>query len=218
MATNLATRSLIFNVNGADPVFDKLLHQVANMMLAAVAGIAVGNDHRRAELDGRGLFPLRRGRSHPIGPLHFVLVHQGPHPRGSFLGNPIQRVVRQVGARIFRVGTSGRSGPSAEIKNLDALHHRAHRSGRRERPIGNFLFFRFEQLLQVVVHLIGRMPRDSVVLAGAAAERDYLVGGVKPSDLSESWALNPKLGVAQFPYPFDRFGIAPSIRPGNLIH
>jgi hypothetical protein len=41
---------------------------------------------------------------------------------------------------------------------------------------------------------------------------------VKPSDLSESLALKPNLGVAQFPYPFDRFGISPSIRPDNLIH
>ena len=130
MATNLATRSLVFNVYGTDLVFDKLLDQVANMMLASMSGVAVGNDHRRIELDSRGLFSLRRSHSHPIGPLHFVLVHQGAHPRGSFLGNPIERVVRQVGARIFRVGTAGRRGPSAEIENLDTLHHRAHRSGR----------------------------------------------------------------------------------------
>src|SRR5688572_4531238 len=59
MTTNLATRSLIFNVNGADLVLDKLLDQVANMMLASVSGIAVGNDHRRIELDSRGFFSLR---------------------------------------------------------------------------------------------------------------------------------------------------------------
>src|SRR5918999_3511213 len=72
MTTNLATRSLIFDVNGADLVFDKLLDQIANMMLASMSGVAVGNDHRRTEFDSRGLFPLRRGHSHPIGPLCFV--------------------------------------------------------------------------------------------------------------------------------------------------
>src|SRR5918992_658788 len=65
MTANLATRSLIFNVNGADLVLDKLLDQVAHMMLASVSGIAVGNDHRRTELDSRGFFSLRRSHSHP---------------------------------------------------------------------------------------------------------------------------------------------------------
>src|ERR687890_537911 len=74
MAANLATRSLIFDVNGADLVFDKLLDQVANMMLAPMSGVAVRNDHRRTELSRSDLFTLRRSHSHAIGPLHFILV------------------------------------------------------------------------------------------------------------------------------------------------
>src|SRR5688572_3880336 len=59
MTTNLATRSLIFDVNGADLIFDKLLDQIANMMLASMSRIAVGNNHRRTEFDRRGFLSLR---------------------------------------------------------------------------------------------------------------------------------------------------------------
>src|SRR5215475_4927002 len=120
MTTDLTTRPLVFDMNRADLVLDKLLYQIAKMMFPAVPRISVRYDHWRAEFNCRNLFALHRCHSHAVGSLHFILMEQGTHPGAAFFRNPIQGVIRQIGARILRIGASRGSRPSAQIENLDS--------------------------------------------------------------------------------------------------
>src|SRR5574341_1784656 len=47
MPADLAARPLVFNVNRADFAFDEFLNEIADMMLAAMTRVAVGNNQRR---------------------------------------------------------------------------------------------------------------------------------------------------------------------------
>src|SRR4029434_1498567 len=111
MTADLTTRPLVLDMNRADLVFDKLLYQIANVMFSTVPGISVRYDPRRAEFNCGSLFSLHRRHPHAVGPLHFILMQKGTHPGAAFFGNPIQGVVRQIGARILRIGAPRGSRP-----------------------------------------------------------------------------------------------------------
>ena len=80
MAADLAAGPLILDMNGADLALDKFLHQIPDMVFSAMARVAVRNNQRRGKLNRRRFFSLRRCHSHPVGPLHLILVQQRPHP------------------------------------------------------------------------------------------------------------------------------------------
>ena len=141
MTADLTTRSLVLDMNRAYFVLDKLLYQIANVMFPTVPRISVRDDHRRAEFNCGSLFSLHRRHSHAVGSLHFILMQQGTHPRAAFLGNPVQGVIRQIGARVLRIGAPRGSGPSSQIENLDSFHDSSHCPGGRERTVGDFLQF-----------------------------------------------------------------------------
>src|SRR5262249_45738308 len=101
MTADLTTRSLVLDMNRADPVLDKLLYQVANVMFSPVPCIPVGNNHRRTEFHRGILFTLHRSHSHPVGSLHLILMEQRTHPGATFFGNPIQSVIRQISAGVL---------------------------------------------------------------------------------------------------------------------
>ena len=59
MSADLTTWTLVFDMDCADLVLDKFLHEITNMMLTAVSCIPVGNNHWRVELDRRSFLPLQ---------------------------------------------------------------------------------------------------------------------------------------------------------------
>ena len=207
MTANLAAGALIFDMDRADVVFDEGLDQVARMVLATVAGVAIGDDQRRAKLDGASLFALQRRHADAPRTLHLVLVQERAHPGAAFFGHPIQCIVGQVGARVFGFGALGRRRPAAEIKYLDSLHDRAHRAGGRIRAIGDLLFFVPEQPLQIIEELERRLFGNRMVGLQIATQGNHLGRSMQTGNMPETRTVKPALGFAQFLGPCDRLDV-----------
>ncbi len=107
VTANLAAGALVLDMDRTNVVFDEGLNQVACMVLATVAGVAIGDNQRRTKLDGASLFALQRRHADTPRTLHFVLVHERAHPGATLFGHPIQSIVGQVGARVFGFGALG---------------------------------------------------------------------------------------------------------------
>jgi len=104
VAAYFAARALVLDVDCADLALDEFFYQNADVMLAAVAGVAVGNDQRRSEVGRRGPFPLRRCHPDPFRSLNLVLVQPRAHLRRAFPGDSVQGIVGEVRAGVLGIG------------------------------------------------------------------------------------------------------------------
>ena len=150
VAALLGAGPLILDVVAGDADLDEAANQVADVRVAAVAGVGVGDDERAVVVGGLSA-SLVIGHPRAEELLVAVRRQQGADDHRGLVGHLAQRVAGQVGAGVFVRRALGRGRPAAEIDPLDAqsLHH--HRlSGRVRAERGDALPFR-EQLAQAVV-------------------------------------------------------------------
>ena len=105
VAALLGARALVLDVVAGHPGLDEAADQVADVRVAAVAGVGVGDDERPVVV-GRGGGALRRGHPRAQEPLVAVGGEQGAHQDRRLVGDLAERVARQV-----RPGILGRPSP-----------------------------------------------------------------------------------------------------------
>jgi hypothetical protein len=86
-----------------------------------------------------------------------------------------------------------RSRPTAEVENLDTLHHRPDRAGGGKRTVGDFLLLSAEQPAEISVHSDCRRPGNRIIVLQICPQRDDLERRVQPGNVAKPPALKPRL-------------------------
>ena len=181
VAALLHARLLILDVVAGDAHLDEAANEVADVRVAAVPGVGVGDDEG-AEVDLGRRLPLLLG--HPRARVELVLVRreQRADDRRRLVGDLAERVAGEVRARVLLLGALRARRPAAEVDPLDAGP--LHRDGlaRRVGAERSDALPLLEELAQPRVEGVGRGPRDRVVVADAAPLLGYLARRVNPAE------------------------------------
>ena len=115
VAALLRAGALILYVVAGNADLDKAPDQVADMRVATVSGVGVGDDERPVvDRRGRGFELLGRHARAQIG-LVPIGGQQRTDDRCGLIGNLGERVAREVGARVFGDAALGGRRPAAEV-------------------------------------------------------------------------------------------------------
>ena len=179
VAALLLPRLLVLDVVAGHAGLHEPPDQVADVGVAAVAGVGVGDDERGVVHLG-GPVALGGGHAGPQEPLVAVGGEQGPHHGRGLVGHPAQGVAGQVGAGVLLLIALGRSGPAAQVDALNAGPLHGHGLARRVGAEGGDGPPGVEQLPEAGVEPLGRVAGHGVVGPDGAALLHHLTGRVQP--------------------------------------
>ena len=197
MAALLGARTLVLDVVARNADFHEAADQVANVRIAAVAGVGVGDDER-SEVVSRRRGALCLG--HPRAQILLVAIRgeQGAHERRRFVGHLAERVAREIGSRILARSAFGGRRPAAEVDPLDPHPLHRHPLPRRVRAKGGDALALPEELAQAVMECRRGLARHGVVGGYSATLLDHLARVIEANDPRESGAVEPVLGRGYF--------------------
>src|ERR1019366_5170418 len=197
MAALLGARTLVLDVVARHASLYEAADQVADVRVAAVAGVGVGDD------EGPEVVSLRRGAlrlGHPQ--THIVLVairrQQGAHERRRFVGYLAEWIAGQIGSRVLAGAALGGGRPPTQVDPFDPHPLHRHRLPGRVRTKSRDALALCEELSQAVMECRRGFARHRVVGGDSAALLDYLTRGVEANDPRESGAVEPLLGRGDF--------------------
>ena len=119
VAAFLGAGTLVLDVVAGDAHFDEAADQVADMGIAAVAGVGIGDD-KGAEVQFRCVFAFFLAHARAKVLLVLVRGQQGADDGRGFIGDLAQGVAGQIGTGVFGDRTLGGGGPAAQVDSLDA--------------------------------------------------------------------------------------------------
>ena len=185
VAALLDARLLVFDVVSSDPDFHEPADEVANVGIAAVARVGVRDDEGPVvDFRRRRALLVSHARSREL--LVLVGCQQGTDDGGGLIGHLVQRVAREIGARILGDAAFGRCRPSAEVDSFDThpldVDCLTRRVGtkRGDRLAGG------KKLAQTVVERLGARPGDGVIGCNPATLLGDLAGRVEADQPLES--------------------------------
>ena len=100
MAALLGARLLVLDVVARNTDFDETSDEVAHVRIAAVAGIGVGDNHRR-EVNHRRRCALRLGHSRSMELLVAIGGKKAADETRGLVGDLAERVARKIRSRIL---------------------------------------------------------------------------------------------------------------------
>ena len=190
VAALLRSRLLVFDVVAGHSDLDEAADQIADMRVATVTGVGVGDDER-PKVDDRCRLALFFG--HPRAREVLVLVggEKRPHQSGGLVGHLAERIAGQVGTRILGQRALGGRRPAAQVNAFhpNPLHH--HRLARRIGTEGSDLPALFEEFAQPRVEILRCLPRYGVVAGKRALLLGHLARRVETDDPVEAGAREP---------------------------
>ena len=162
MAALLGARALVLDVVARNAGLHEATDEVANVRVAAVAGVRVGDDERPEVVS------LRRGAlclSHPRTQILLVTIRrkQGAHERRRFVGHLAERITGEIRSRILARAALGGRRPAAEVDPFDPHPLHRHRLPRRVRTKRRDALALFEELSQAVMECRRGLARHGVV-------------------------------------------------------
>ena len=212
VAALLLSRLLVLDVVAGHADLHEPPDQVADVGVAAVAGVGVGDDERGVVHLG-GAVALGGGHAGPQEPLVAVGSEQAPHHRRGLVGHPAEGVAGQVGAGVLLLVTLGRGGPAAQVDALDPGPLHGHGLARRVGPERGDGPPGIEQLPQAGVEPLGRVAGHGVVGADGAPLFHHLAGRVQPAQPGEPGPRHPLLHRPDLGFESSH-GFPPFRRPG----
>ncbi len=192
MAALLRSRLLVFDVVAGYADLDEAADQIADMRVAAVTGVGVGDDER-PKVDDRCCLALFFGHARACEVLVLVGGEKRAHQSGGLVWHLAERIAGQIGTGILGQRALGGRRPAAQVNAFhpNPLHH--HRLARRIGTEGGDLLALFEELAQTRVELLRGLSRYGVVAGKRALLLGHLARGVETDDPVESGAREPFL-------------------------
>ena len=190
VAALLHARLLVLDVVARHAHLDEAADEVADVGVAAVARVGIGDDEGPEVHLGRDLALLL---GHAGAGVELVLVRgeQGADDRRRLVGHLGERIAGEVGTGVLERGTLGGGGPPAEVDALDPHPLHRHRLAGGIGAEGGDAPLLREELAQARVERLGGAPGDRVLRSDGAALLDHLARGVDALDAREPRALEP---------------------------
>ena len=191
VAALLGARALVLDVIPGHADLDESPDQVADVGIAPVAGVGVGDDER-PEVYGRGRSAL--GLGHPAAREVLVAIggQERAHDARGLVRHGTQRVTGKVRARVLMGRALGRGGPAAKVDRLEPLALLGHRLARRVRPEGRDRTTGGEPLAKQRMEPDGRLPGHAVVGLDGALLFGDVARGVQSRDAREAGFGHPR--------------------------